>query len=133
MAKKQAVGEGKVMAEAVPAGISKAESEARWREKVRGCERPTIGHLSEWEVLVWEVEDYACTCNLSALRLWDVLWEEVAEVEGLDVPGLARRLDMTTRELTERLTSVREMSFERSVREALRDLDCDALRRVWEA
>jgi hypothetical protein len=84
-------------------------------------------------VLVWEVEDYACTCNLSALRLWDVLWEEVAEVEGLDVPGLARRLDMTTRELTERLTSVREMSFERSVREALRDLDCDALRRVWEA
>ena len=80
---------------------------------------------------MWEVEDYASLCDMQVPRLWDVLWEEVAKVEGLDVPGLARRLDMTTRELTDRLTSVREITFERSVREALRAMDHNALRRAW--
>jgi hypothetical protein len=132
MAKKQAAVDSKFSVEPVPVAPTREEGAALWRERLRGCELKVPDRLCEWDVLVWEVTDYAILCELSVPRLWDVLWEEVAKIEGLDIPGLARRLNMTTRELAERLESRREMSFEGSVREVLRTLDHEALRRVYE-
>lgn len=131
MARKHAECGEKIKVESVPAPRTRAEGEALWREKLRGCEQDVLFNMREWDVLVWEVDDHACLCALNHTRLWDVLWEEVAKVEGIDVPDLARRMNMTTRELAERLESRGDMTFVGSVRSIFQSLGVEAQRRVW--